>query len=198
MVTPKERLLVATTIQDVLKKQMTISGIISMLFREAGSCVVVVGGSAVEFYTAAQYTTVDIDFITGRTDLIKQIMDELGFVNHSGTWILPQDPTVVVEFPAGPLAGSYDKIRQVRMADGDLVEVIGLEDIIIDRTAAATFWRDGSDDYAKYMVLARYDEVDWKYCLEAAAKESCLPQIKRLRDWARRERKKLTDGSPST
>ncbi|MGO8669779.1 MAG: hypothetical protein ACLQVD_00080 [Capsulimonadaceae bacterium] len=58
-------------------------------------------------------------------------MSQLGFVNRGGTWILPIDPTFVVEFPAGQLA-----VQSVRLRNGNVAEVIGIEDIIVDRVAA--------------------------------------------------------------
>ncbi len=190
MVTSKQKLLDAILLPDPLRKQMVIAGIICGLFRQSGARAVMVGGSAVEFYTAAQYTTKDIDFVSTHTGCIKAIMDELGFVNKSGTWVLPEDPTVVVEFPAGPLAGSYGKIQSVRLPDGDVADVVGLEDIIVDRMAASKFWHDGSEGLARYIALARYDEIDWKYCLEAARDAGCGLEVGRLRDWSRRQRRK--------
>lgn len=185
---PREKLLTALEIEPPLKKQMAIAGIICEMFSQCDIKAVIVGGSAVEFYTFAQYKTIDIDLIVTNSNAIKQIMEELGFKNQSGTWILPDDPTVVVEYPKGPLAGSYDKVQPIRMANGDIAYVIGLEDIIIDRTAAAKFWRDGSDEWAKYMVAARYDEIDWDYCTAAAKQAECLDELIDYKTWAENQR----------
>jgi hypothetical protein len=193
MVTARQKLQGAIPLADPLRKQMLVAGIICRLFREAGARAVVVGGSAVEFYTAAQYTTKDVDFITAQPNRIKAVMDELGFVNRGGTWILPEDPTIVVEFPAGPLAGSYDKVRRVRVQGDDIADVIGIEDIIVDRMSANKHWRDGSASQARYMAVSRYDEIDWMYCLEAAGAVDCVAEVARLRDWSRRQRKKARD-----
>ena len=48
--------------QDLLEKAMKLAGLVSCLFREAGWPLVVVGGSAVEFYTEGAYMSGDIDF----------------------------------------------------------------------------------------------------------------------------------------
>lgn len=48
--------------QDLLARALMLAGVVSRLFREAGWELVVVGGSAVEFYTEGSYMSGDIDF----------------------------------------------------------------------------------------------------------------------------------------
>ena len=47
---------------DLLEKGLKLAGLVTSLFREAGWNLVVVGGSAVEFYTEGAYMSGDIDF----------------------------------------------------------------------------------------------------------------------------------------
>jgi len=49
------------TTSDLLEKALKLSGLITRVFREAGWDLVVVGGSAVEFYTEGAYMSGDID-----------------------------------------------------------------------------------------------------------------------------------------
>jgi hypothetical protein len=186
MVTAREKLLAAAEIPDPLKRLMAAAAVICGAFRDAGTPAVVVGGAAVEFYTAAQYLTGDIDMITISSQ-IGPTMQSLGFLNEHGTWVLDGENVIVVQFPKGKLHGSIDKVRPVHLLDG-LVEVIGLEDIIVDRMVRATYWKDGSDEYALYMAAAHYNEVDWKYCMEAARRDECFEPVRRLRERARRQR----------
>lgn len=46
---------------DLLKRALMLSGLVTKLFSEAGFELVVVGGSAVEFYTEGSYMSGDID-----------------------------------------------------------------------------------------------------------------------------------------
>lgn len=50
------------TTEDLLERAMKIAGLVTALFRERGVSLVVVGGSAVEFYTEGGYMSGDIDF----------------------------------------------------------------------------------------------------------------------------------------
>lgn len=47
---------------DLLERALKLSGLVSSLFRAHGVALVVVGGSAVEFYTEGGYMSGDIDF----------------------------------------------------------------------------------------------------------------------------------------
>ena len=47
---------------DLLARAMKLSGLVTTLFQERGFPLVVVGGSAVEFYTEGGYMSGDIDF----------------------------------------------------------------------------------------------------------------------------------------
>lgn len=50
----------ATT--DMLERALKLSGLITTMFQQRGFSLVVVGGSAVEFYTEGGYMSGDIDF----------------------------------------------------------------------------------------------------------------------------------------
>lgn len=48
--------------EDLLERALKLSGLVTTLFAEQGYRLVVVGGSAVEFYTEDGYMSGDIDF----------------------------------------------------------------------------------------------------------------------------------------
>ena len=177
--------------KPLLELQLTVAGVISEAFKMFGEIPVVVGGSAVEFYTLGNYTTRDIDMIVEYPEYIKTVMTGLGFCYEAGTWYLPANPSIVVEFPKGPLAGDSKRIQPVQLPNKHTAYLISLEDIIIDRTLAAKYWTDGSEEWVRFMMVAHYDEIDWKYLRQVAKQELCLDTLERARNWARNKRKKL-------
>lgn len=166
----------AAELEDPLKRQMTISAIIATELENKGTKVMLVGGSAVEFYTAASYLTRDIDFVATHPDHIKETMVNLGFKNNGGTWHLPNS-SILVEFPTGPLDGDWDKAQIVTIPGDMAVKVIGIEDIIIDRSNAATHWQDHSEEWVLNMITSQYDSIDWQYLIKRAEEEQCLEVI---------------------
>ena len=185
-----QRLASAIRFQDPLERQMAIASVICSELANYGTRTVVVGGSAVEFYTMANYLTMDIDLIATTPEYIKQVMLSLGFKSSGGTWYLPEHPKVIVEFPPGPLAGSWERVQPVTMPDGTVVNVIGLEDIIIDRALAATYWTD-SPEWVRFLMVAHYHDIDWGYLLLRAKEELCSETIEKCRVWALEQLKEL-------
>ena len=178
-------------VKSASEKQLCVAGIIAEAFRPFQVHPVVVGGAAVEFYTLGNYTTKDIDLIVEEPEYIKEVMLALGFHNDHGTWFLPDNPEIIVEFPKGPLAGDWKKVQPVTLPHGHTAYLIALEDILIDRTLAAKYWTDGSEEWVRFMMAAHYEEIDWKYLRQIALRELCLDTLERARNWAHRKRKLL-------
>lgn len=79
------------TSQDLLERALRLSGLVTRIFREAGWDLVVVGGSAVEFYTEGSYMSGDID-LCRRTllpiplRLAQNLMGTLGATGGPRSW----------------------------------------------------------------------------------------------------------------
>jgi len=116
----------------------------------------------------------------------------LGFKNEGGTWYLPDDPSVVVEFTPGPLDGSWDRLETVSGPGGTEVKVISIEDIIIDR-ASGVKHRNDSDEWVKYMMVGHDDDIDWEYLNQRAEELDCKEVIDESRKWAKEQRDQFLD-----
>lgn len=159
----EERLCIAAAIQEEMKK--------------FANSVIVVGGSAVEFYSAASYMTKDLDFIAKDTHNINLVMSNLGFKNDQSIWY-HDDTTVIIEFPKGPLVGDENKAINVETPFGE-VKLIGVEDIIIDRASAVKFWNDSSE-WTEYLMLTHFDELDKQYLFDQAKEYLCFDIVKEI------------------
>ncbi|SDG33130.1 hypothetical protein SAMN04488542_13621 [Fontibacillus panacisegetis] len=123
---------------------------------------IIVGGLSVEIYTLNGYTTQDIDFVLNGYDLASEVFASLGFVKLGKNWV-HADLGVSVEIPSNFLAGDYDKITELSIADRT-VYIIGLEDIILDRLRAAVHWKSGeSREWGYRMLLMYFEELDLEY-----------------------------------
>ena len=78
---------------DLLERALKLSGLVTTLFAERGFPLVVVGGSAVEFYTEGGYMSGDIDFC--RTTLkaippriMQEIAERLGGKGLGRNWLI--------------------------------------------------------------------------------------------------------------
>ena len=78
---------------DLLEKGLKLAGLVTRLFAEAGCNLVVVGGSAVEFYTEGAYMSGDIDFCRRELRRIplrqaQDIMASLGATGGPRSWLV--------------------------------------------------------------------------------------------------------------
>ena len=160
---------------DPVRERLCIAAVVCEKMKEFANEVVMVGGSAVEFYTAASYMTKDIDFIAKDTLNIKRVMTDLGFMNDGdGIWY-HNATSVIIEFPKGPLVGEYSRTTCLETGYG-IVEIIGVEDIILDRVSAAKFWQD-TTEWAEYLLSSHYDNVDFEYLREKGKELLCADTL---------------------
>ena len=78
---------------DLLERAMKLSGLVTTLFQERGFPLVVVGGSAVEFYTEGGYMSGDIDFCRKTLKsvpprLMQEIAEKLGGKGLGRNWLI--------------------------------------------------------------------------------------------------------------
>lgn len=128
---------------------------------------VVVGGHAVEFYTAGGYATVDIDLVSAHEPL-EAVLPKWGFAARGRHWV-HEELGLVVEAPGSRLEpGQLDRVTGVETA-GATAYVLGVEDLIVDRLAACVHWRSEEDcAWARVLVALFEDGLDEEYLWERA------------------------------
>ena len=78
---------------DLLERALKLSGLVTTLFQEQGFPLVVVGGSAVEFYTEGGYMSGDVDFCRRSLKaiplrLMTDVMSRLGGKSLGRNWLV--------------------------------------------------------------------------------------------------------------
>ncbi|WP_372633212.1 hypothetical protein [Cohnella sp.] len=123
---------------------------------------IIVGGLSVEIYTLSGYSTEDIDFVLSGYDKAGETLTLLGFRKIGRSWLHPV-VGISVEVPSNLLAGDYDKITELQVGN-ELVYVIGLEDIILDRLRKTVHWSSARDREWGYRMLLMYlEQLDLPY-----------------------------------
>lgn len=140
---------------------------------------VIVGGQAVEFYSAGGYTTVDIDLVTA-SEPLDEILARWGFEQRGRHWT-QSDLGLVVEAPGGRLApGQRERLTEVAVA-GERAYVLGLEDVIVDRLAACVHWSSADDcRWAEVLIGAHRADLDGEYLQRWADENGVREQLDRI------------------
>jgi predicted nucleotidyltransferase len=153
---------------DVTVKHLKLASLCSTLFAERGVELVVVGGSAIEFYTEGAYTSGDVDLcvLSSREPLTvrlrQEIMGRLSAKGGPRSWEVGDAYIDIL--------GSFENlartaVRTIRAPFGS-VKVSPVEELIVERVLVSRYPQDYPPalDCAKKILAAVLEgevEVDW-------------------------------------
>ena len=150
-----------------LRKKMLLLGYVTSQLEKKKQSIFLVGGQAVETYTAGQFPTGDIDVTTSDSATTQKVLKSLGFEEIGMIWLnkpLGIAFHIVGYFPP-------ERSRTIRVGPYK-ARIVGVEELILDRLSAAKFWNIPAD-YEKAKVL--YDnfekQLDKDYLREIAKKK---------------------------
>lgn len=125
---------------------------------------IVVGGTAEEYWTAAEYHQTDLDLCLYLTPEDRARLKALGFRREGRHWAHPRI-NVAVEFPDSRIDGDENRTTEEPVGDG-AARIIGLDDLYLDRLRQATIEeRSEGVEFksALAVVAARFEDLDWRY-----------------------------------
>lgn len=156
------------------ERNIKVVGYLNYLFKKIALQPIIVGGHAIELYTAGHYTTVDVDLVVSGYDSAKKVFEKIGFVKRPEErhWY-HKELALPIEIPDNILCGSMDKTIEVTFEENYSVYVIGIEDLIMDRVRAAVYWDSSSDrQWALLLMNAQWNDIDFGYLKKEAENES--------------------------
>lgn len=148
---------------DLLERAMKLSGLLTTFFQERGFPLVVVGGSAVEFYTEGGYMSGDIDFCRKTLKavpprLIQEISEKLGGRGLGRNWLVCG---LYVDFLGLLESETVLSERIVRTPYGD-VRILPPELALVERVLFAEQDAECISSARQMMVAALQDSAfDW-------------------------------------
>jgi len=161
-----------------LKKKMLLLGILSEEVSKKGGFLFLVGGQAVETYTAGQFTTGDIDVTTTDREGTERSLGRLGFKREGMVWL--NERLAIAVHIVGSYPTRTERVRTVEVGQYT-VRLVGVEELIIDRLRAAKFWKSGRDaEQAAVLFNGFRERIDLKYLEKRAQQEKVddiLPKV---------------------
>ena len=153
---------------DPQRRRLVALGLLTALLEAHDIEPILVGGGAMELYTAGGYTTGDTDLALPSDPRVDAAFSVLGFRKEGRFWIR-EDPDLLFEAPAPAGLPGEDAPRTVLDVDGLRVVVVGIEDLILDRFRAWIHWRSDEDGrWTRRLVALHADRLDWAYLVERA------------------------------
>jgi len=156
--------------QDPRKRRLIALGILTKVLAPHGVEPVLVGGGALEFYTAGGYATKDVDLALPAAPEVDAAFTALGFEKEGRYWFHPE-LDLLFEAPAPAGLPGEDAPRTEVEIDGLRVVIIGIEDLLIDRLRAWIHWNSDEDGrWTRRLALLYPDRIDWDYVRERTSR----------------------------
>lgn len=158
--------------RDPFRKRIFFLGVLTSKLKESGVDVILVGGEAIDLYTAGNFSTSDIDLVVDNKAITEKLLNKFGFGKQgNGLWF-NSDLNVVVQVIDQPYSGDPDRLKKFKVKNYEL-RVAAPEDLIQNRLYSAKFWksntqRDVEESIALLKIFA--DSIDNSY-LDKLAKE---------------------------
>lgn len=195
-----------TTIQSALRRHpgpartAALAAWFQGLYDDPLEAPVLVGGGAVELYTGGSYLTGDLDFVGVMQDLVSRQMTSAGFQRRGRHWV-HEASQVFIELPAR----SFDAETRIdeMLFHAFRVRVISLENALVDRLLAWSYWESAVDGVNAYLLWrARGRELDRAWLDRLATREDAgdaldaleayinrlgdtIPSLEEVEEWAR-------------
>ena len=148
---------------DPRRRRLIALGLLTRLLSAHDIEPILVGGGALEFYTAGGYATKDMDLALPATAEVDEAFAALGFEKEGRYWY-HGELDLLFEAPAPAGLPGEDAPRTVVEIDGLRVVIIGIEDLLIDRLRAWVHWRSDEDGrWTRRLALLYPDRIDWEY-----------------------------------
>jgi len=165
-----------SSIENLVDKKLYFMGLLTQEAEKRKVQPIVVGGSAVDFYTEGIYPSHDIDLVSNRKIIGEILENVFNFKQRGKNWI-NEKIGLSVEIPDSHLAGDKDKVTLIKI-ENLKIYVIGIEDLIIDRLNACVRWKSQRDcDQAKYMIRYYRNRLDFGYLEKKAKDEGVLKTL---------------------
>ncbi len=148
------------------RRRLIALGLLTRQLAPHGIEPILVGGGALEFYTAGGYATKDMDLALPAAPEVDAAFTALGFEKEGRYWF-HAGLDLLFEAPAPAGLPGEDAPRTAVEIDGLRVVIIGIEDLLIDRLRAWVHWSSDEDGrWTRRLALLYPDRIDWCYVRE--------------------------------
>ena len=149
--------------RDPGKRRLIALGLLTKALAPHGIEPVLVGGGAMEFYTAGGYSTSDVDLALPSGSEIDAAFADMGFTKEGRYWV-QEDLDLLFEAPAPAGLPGENAPRTDVEIEGLRIVVIGIEDLLLDRVRGWVHWQSSEDErWARRLAFLYADRIDWQY-----------------------------------
>ena len=172
--------------QDLFKRRIQFIAFLTEKLKEEGVDAILVGGEAIDLYTAGNFATSDIDLLVTNRAVTEKLLNKFGFGKEgNGLWF-NKDLNIVIQVIPEPYSGDPARLRKFRIKDFEL-RVAAPEDLIANRLYSKKFGksnpqRDSEQAIALLKIFA--DSIDNTYLNKVAKRDNIEDVLAEARKYA--------------
>ena len=172
--------------QDLFKRRIQFIAFLSEKLKEEGVDAILVGGEAIDLYTAGNFATSDIDLLVTNRPVTEKLLNKFGFGKEANGLWFNKDLNIVIQVIPEPYSGDPARLRKFRIKDFEL-RVAAPEDLIANRLYSRKFWknnpqRDSEQAIALLKIFA--DSIDNTYLNKVAKRDNVEDVLAEAREYA--------------
>ena len=143
---------------------------------------ILVGGEAIDLYTAGNFATSDIDLLVTNRPVTEKLLNKFGFGKEANGLWFNKDLNIVIQVIPEPYSGDPARLRKFRIKDFEL-RVAAPEDLIANRLySKSNPQRDSEQAIALLKIFA--DSIDNTYLNKVAKRDNIEDALAEARKYA--------------
>lgn len=172
--------------RDLFRRRIFFLGFFTAKLKENGVNAILVGGEAIDLYTAGTFSTSDIDLVVDNKATTEKLLNKFGFGKQgNGLWF-NSDLNIVIQVIDKSYSGDPDRLKKFRVKNYEL-KVAAPEDLIQNRLYSAKFWKSNPQrDMEESIALLRIfsGSIDDAYLDELAKEHNIVDYLTKARKYA--------------
>ena len=157
-----------------------VASIVCNCLLQEGIEAILSGGAVVSIYTANEYESKDLDFISSDdSQKIEKALAKIGFQKTAGRYYSPPETQYFVEFPKPPLAIGSMPVKEWAIQNNKAGKLLLLSPThsVMDRLAGYFYWND-KQNLDQAIMIARKHAIKMKNIENWARSEGELEKFK--------------------
>jgi len=172
--------------RDPFRRRLYFLGLFSNTLQKNNVQAILVGGEAIDIYTAGTFSTADIDLVVDNKTITEKLLNRFGFGKKTNGLWFNSDLVIVVQVITNPYSGDTEKLRRFKIKNYEL-KVAAPEDLIQNRLYSAKFWKSTPQrDMEESITLLRIfaDSIDDIYLDRIAKENDIVDYLAKARKYA--------------
>jgi hypothetical protein len=171
---------------NLFKRRILFLALLSGKLKENGVDAILVGGEAIDLYTAGTFATSVIDLLVSNKGVTEKLLNRFGFGKEDNALWFNRDLNTVIQVIPETYSGDLRKLRKFKVKKYEL-KVAAPEDLVANRLYSAKFSKSNPQrDLEQAVALLKIfsDSIDNVYLDSRAKKNDVVDILTEARKYA--------------